>query len=78
MTPPPPFVTWAEGLSTQTVGEDLFFWPSRTGGIIFILVFVVLKFSEFPGPPLLKILRTLLLPLLRNLIEKQCWIYYYC
>ena len=21
----PPFVTWAEGLSTETVGEDLFF-----------------------------------------------------
>ena len=24
MPPPPPFVTWAEGLSTETVGEDLF------------------------------------------------------
>ena len=23
--PPPPFVTWAQGFSTQTVGEDLFF-----------------------------------------------------
>ena len=23
----PPFVTWAEGLSTETVGEDLFFGP---------------------------------------------------
>ena len=23
--PPPPFVAWAEGLSTETVGEDLFF-----------------------------------------------------
>ena len=23
--PPPPFVTWAEGLSTETVGEGLFF-----------------------------------------------------
>ena len=22
---PPPFVTWAEGLSAETVGEDLFF-----------------------------------------------------
>ena len=26
-----PFVTWAEGLSTKTVGEDLF-WPSRNFG----------------------------------------------
>ena len=24
----PPFVTWAEGLNTETVGEDLFFGPS--------------------------------------------------
>ena len=24
----PPVVTWAEGLSTQTVGEDLCFWSS--------------------------------------------------
>ena len=26
----PPFITWAEGLSTETVGEDLFLaknWP---------------------------------------------------
>ena len=23
-SPPPPLVTWAEGLSTETVGEDLF------------------------------------------------------
>ena len=30
--PPPPFVTWAEGLSTETVGEDLFFWPSPSFG----------------------------------------------
>ena len=29
---PPPFVTWEEGLSTETVGEDLFFWPSRNFG----------------------------------------------
>ena len=25
---PPPLVTWVEGLSTETVGEDLSFWPS--------------------------------------------------
>ena len=25
-------ITWAEGLSTKTVGEDLFFWPSRNFG----------------------------------------------
>ena len=24
-----PFVTWAEALSTQTVGEDLCFWPAQ-------------------------------------------------
>ena len=28
--PPPPFLTWAEDLSTETMGEDLFFWP-KTG-----------------------------------------------
>ena len=28
----PHFVTWAESLSTKTVGEDLFFWPSRNCG----------------------------------------------
>ena len=79
---PPPFVTWAEDLSTQTVGEDLCFWPFPNfgpktglnlsqdlfffglhlildrktglilGGKIFILIFVILKFSEFPAPPL--------------------------
>ena len=29
MPPPPPLVTWAEGLSTETVAKD-FFWP-KTG-----------------------------------------------
>ena len=29
---PPPFVTWAESLSAQTVGEDLCFWPSPNFG----------------------------------------------
>ena len=29
---PPPFVTWAEGLSTQTVGEDLCLWPAPNFG----------------------------------------------
>ena len=82
----PPFVIWAKGLSTKTVGKDLFFWPSRNfgpktglnlsvdfffglhlslgwktdlvlGWKIFILVFIILKFS---GSPLSKILRTLL------------------
>ena len=28
----PHFVTWAEGLSTHTVGEDLCFWPSPNFG----------------------------------------------
>ena len=75
-----PFVTWAEGLRTQTVGEDLFFWSSpnfgrktrlnlsedlffglhltfdRKNGLIvgvkvFILDFLILRFSESPGPP---------------------------
>ena len=27
-----PFVTWAEGLSTETVGEDLIFWLSPNFG----------------------------------------------
>ena len=26
--PPPPFVSWAEGLSTQRVGNDVCFWPA--------------------------------------------------
>ena len=34
------------------------------GEKIFILMFILLKFSEFPGPPLFKILRTLLFPTL--------------
>ena len=29
---PLPFVTWAGGLSTETMGEDLFFWPSPNFG----------------------------------------------
>ena len=100
------FATWAEGLSAETVGEDLFSWPPPNfgpktglnlgedlffyswsspnigpktelnlsedlfflflfslhlilgrkadlilGWKIFILVFIILKFSEFPGPP---------------------------
>ena len=84
----PPFVTWAEGLSTKNGGQRPFFWFSRNfgpktgvnlsvelfffvglhlifgrktdlvlGWKIFILVFIILKFS---GPPLSKILRTLL------------------
>ena len=32
MPPPPPFRTWAEGLSTQMVGEDLCFWPALNFG----------------------------------------------
>ena len=28
----PPFVNWAQGFSTQTVGEDLFFWSSPNFG----------------------------------------------
>ena len=28
----PPVATWAEGLSTQTVGEDLCFWSSPDFG----------------------------------------------
>ena len=69
-----------EGLSTQTVGENLCFWPASSsmpktrltlsedlfftvhlildrttgpilGGKIFIMIFVILKFFEFPGPP---------------------------
>ena len=27
-----PFATWAEGLSTQTVGEDLCFWSASNFG----------------------------------------------
>ena len=67
---PPSFVTWAEGFSTPTVGQDLFFWSSPDfgqenglilGGKIFIPVVMILKFSEFPAPPpLSKILGTLL------------------
>ena len=30
--PPPPFVGWAEALSTQRVGEDLSFWPAPNFG----------------------------------------------
>ena len=30
--PPPGFVTWAEGLSAQTVGEDVCFWSSPDFG----------------------------------------------
>ena len=30
--PLPPFVTWADSLSAQTVGEDPFFWPSPNLG----------------------------------------------
>ena len=30
--PPPPFVSWAEALSTQVVGEDLCFWPAPNFG----------------------------------------------
>ena len=104
----PPFVTWAEGLSTETVSEDLFLAKNRTkfecnptsfffglhlivgqkimlnlsedfffglhlslsrktdlvlGWNIFILVFIILKSSEFrvpPPPPLSKILLALL------------------
>ena len=29
---PPPFVRWVEGLSTQTVGEDVCFWPAPNFG----------------------------------------------
>ena len=84
------FGTWAQGLSIQTVGEDLCFWPAPNfgpktglnldkdflffrsssnfgqengpilGGKIFILILVMLKFSEFPGPSPSKILRMLL------------------
>ena len=55
-----PFVTWAKGLSTQTVGEDLFFCffglhlilGRKTdlvlGRKIFILIFIIFKFSVFP------------------------------
>ena len=71
---PHTFVTWAEGLSTEAVGEDFFLAKNRTkfewkpfffglhlilgrktglvlGWKIFILVFINLKFSEFPAPP---------------------------
>ena len=76
----PPFVSWAEALSTQRVGEDLCFWPAPNfgqkiglnlredlffgfqlildrkialilGEKIFILIFVLFKFSEFLPPP---------------------------
>ena len=67
----PPFVTWAEGLSTKRWAKT-FFWPKTglnwsedfglhiilsrktdlvLGWKIFILVFINLKFSAFPGPP---------------------------
>ena len=69
-----PFVTWAEGWSTETVGEDLFLAKNWTkferrplffgihlslsrkmdlvlGWKIFILVFIIFQFSEFPAPP---------------------------
>ena len=72
----PPFVTRAEGLSTELVGED-FLWPKTgpnlsedlffglhlilgrktdlvLGWKIFILVFIILKFSEFSGSPFQK------------------------
>ena len=32
--PPPPFVSWAEALSTQMVDEDLCFWPAVNFGQI--------------------------------------------
>ena len=60
--PSPPFVTWAQGFSIQTVGEDLFLSSPNfvqkngllLGGKIFILVFIIYKFSDFPGPPFRK------------------------
>ena len=64
----PPFVTWAESLSTKTVGEDLFFGlhlilGRKTdlvlGWKIFILVFIILNILKFSAP-LSKILRALL------------------
>ena len=80
---PPPLFTWAEDLSPETVGEDLFLAKNRTkfeyrpfffglnlilgrktdlvlGWKIFNLVFINLKFSAPPPPPLSKILRTIL------------------
>ena len=42
---PPPFVTWAEGLSTQTVGED-FFWP-KTGLYLSEDLFFVWSSTKF-------------------------------
>ena len=32
--PPYPFVSWAEGLSTQRIGEDVCFWPAPHFGQI--------------------------------------------
>ena len=32
--PPPPFVSWAEALSTQRVGEDVCFWSAPNSGQI--------------------------------------------
>ena len=29
---PPPFVSWAEALSTQPVGKDVCFWPAPNFG----------------------------------------------
>ena len=55
----PPFVTWAESLSTKTVGEDLFFGlhlilGRKTdlvlGWKIFILVFIILNILKFSAP----------------------------
>ena len=62
--------SWTKVLSN--LSEDLFFFFGLylimgrktdfvSGWKIFILVFISLKFVEFPGPPLLKILRTLLM-----------------
>ena len=52
----PPFVTWAEGLSSKTVGEDLFFGLHRffgrktdlvLGWKILVLVFIILNILKF-------------------------------
>ena len=62
---PPPFVTWAQGFSTQTVGEDLFlvftqFWAGKWTDFGWKNFY---KFSDFFGPP----------PPIRKSCVRYCW-----